>query len=98
MSAMIEPGDPYEVALAPPARRAIASKLPPDVAVGVVEFVTGPLPLNPYRLGGPLRAPLDGIWSAHLMREWRVFYEIDEEKHEVLVLDIRHRANAYRYR
>jgi mRNA interferase RelE/StbE len=32
------------------------------------------------------------------MRDWRVRYEIDEEKHEVLVVDIRHRADAYRRR
>jgi mRNA-degrading endonuclease RelE of RelBE toxin-antitoxin system len=27
------------------------------------------------------------------MRDWRVLYEIDEEKHEVLVVDIRHRGD-----
>ena len=46
----------------------------------------------------PGRAPLDGTWSARVMRDWRVPYEIDEEKHEVLVVDIRHRADAYRRR
>jgi mRNA-degrading endonuclease RelE of RelBE toxin-antitoxin system len=72
--------------------------LPPDVAAGAVEFITGPLMDNPYRLGKMLHPPLDGVWSARLMRDWRVLYEIDEGKHEVLVLDIRHRANAYRPR
>ncbi len=32
------------------------------------------------------------------MREWRILYEIDDGKREVLVLDIRHRADAYRRR
>jgi mRNA interferase RelE/StbE len=98
MSDVTQPSDVYEVALAPPARRAITSKLPPDVAAAAVDFITGPLIDNPHRLGKPLRAPLDGTWSARLMREWRVLYEIDEEKHEVLVVDIRHRADAYRRR
>lgn len=97
-SDVTEPHDVYEIALAPPARRAITSKLPPEVAAAAVDFITGPLIGNPKRLGKPLHAPLDGTWSARLMRDWRVLYEIDEEKHEVLVVDIRHRADAYRRR
>jgi mRNA-degrading endonuclease RelE of RelBE toxin-antitoxin system len=98
MSDVTEPADPFEIALAPPARRAITSKLPPDVAVAAVDFITGPLIGNPKRLGKPLHAPLDGVWSARFMRDWRVLYEIDDGKHEVLVVDIRHRADAYRRR
>jgi mRNA-degrading endonuclease RelE of RelBE toxin-antitoxin system len=33
-----------------------------------------------------------------LGRDWRVLYEIDEAAHLVLLLDIRHRAVAYRRR
>jgi mRNA interferase RelE/StbE len=32
------------------------------------------------------------------MRDWRVLYEIDDNKHEILVIDIRHRGDAYRRR
>jgi mRNA-degrading endonuclease RelE of RelBE toxin-antitoxin system len=98
MSDVTEPRDPYEVALAPPARRAITGKLPSDVAIAAVDFITGALPGNPRRLGKPLHAPLDGVWSARLMRDWRVLYEIDDNKHEILVIDIRHRGDAYRRR
>lgn len=28
------------------------------------------------------------------MREWRILYQIDEDKHEVLVADIRHRLDT----
>jgi mRNA interferase RelE/StbE len=90
------PPAPYEIALAPPARRAISAKLPRDVAVAAVEFVTVVLPANPRRVGKPLHVPLEGSWVARLMREWRVLYEIDDDKLEVTVLDIRHRGNAYR--
>lgn len=40
-----------------------------------------------------------GIYSARLMRDRRVLYEIrDEQDREVHILDIRHRADAYRRR
>jgi len=90
-----EPADPYEIAVAPPARRAIENKLPADVAAAAVDFITGPLVASPQRVGKPLREPLEGVWSARLMREWRVLYEIDDAKHEVVVSDIRHRRDAY---
>lgn len=89
---------PYELAVAPPARRAITNKLPPDVATAAVDYITGPLIEAPHRVGKPLHEPLDGTWSARLMREWRILYQIDEDKHELLVADIRHRGDAYRPR
>lgn len=86
----------YELGTAPPARRALSERLPADVATAAAEFITGPLLENPRRLGKPLVAQLDGVYSARLGREWRVLYEIDEARHVVLVLDIRHRSAAYR--
>lgn len=88
----------YQLGTAPPARRAIATRLPPDVAGAAVEFITGPLLATPYRVGKPLGDELDGIFSARLARDWRVLYEIDDAQHTVIVLDIRHGASAYRSR
>jgi mRNA interferase RelE/StbE len=88
--------DPYELGTAPPARRALADRLPPDVAAAAAEFITGPLLANPQRVGKPLGEELAGIYSARLARSWRVLYEIDDPKHAVIVLDIRHRSAAYR--
>ena len=51
---------------------------------------------NPRRVGKPLGEELEGIYSARLGQSWRVLYEIDEAKHVVIVLDIRHRSVAYR--
>lgn len=90
--------DPYELGTAPLARRALAERLPPDVAAAAAEFIIGPLLDNPQRVGKPLGAELTGIYSARLMRNWRVLYEIDDTKHVVLVLDIRRRLVAYRLR
>ncbi len=92
--------EPYELGTAPPApaRRALATRLPADVAAAAGEFITGPLLENPQRVGKPLAEELTGIYSARLGRDYRVLYEIDETKHLVLVLDIRPRSAAYRAR
>lgn len=90
--------EPYQLGTAPPARRAIEDRLPPDIAVAAVEFITGSLLANPYRVGKPLGEELEGIHSARVARDWRVLYEIDEVNHVVIVLDIRHRTTAYRPR
>jgi mRNA interferase RelE/StbE len=90
--------DPYELGTAPPARRALADRLPPEVAAAAAEFITGPLLANPQRVGKPLGEELAGIHSARLGRSWRVLYEIDDANHAVIVLDIRHRSTAYRQR
>lgn len=88
--------EPYGLGTAPPARRALAEKLPRDIADAAAEFITGPLLLNPHRVGKALGQELFGIYSARLGGNWRVLYEIDEGRHVVLVLDIRHRSVAYR--
>ncbi|MDQ3150606.1 MAG: type II toxin-antitoxin system RelE/ParE family toxin [Actinomycetota bacterium] len=89
---------PYELGTAPPARRALADRLPLEVATAAVEFITGPLLNNPQRVGKPLGEELAGIYSARLSRDWRVLYEIDDTRHVVIVLDVRHRSGAYRPR
>jgi mRNA interferase RelE/StbE len=88
----------YELGTAPPARRALTEGLPIEVATAVAEFITGPLLEDPRRVGKPLGAELAGIYGARLGREWRMLYEIDEAKHVVIVLGIRHRSAAYRRR
>jgi len=89
-------GEPYEVALQRAARRALAEELPLDVAVGVSEFITGPLASAPYRVGKPLDPPLQDKRSARVMREWRVLYTIDDQRRRVMVQSVRHRRDAYR--
>lgn len=84
--------DRYELGTAPPARRALAERLPAEVAAAAAEFVTGPLVVNPRRVGKPLGEELLGIYSARPGRSWRVLYEIDDTNHIVIVLDIRPRT------
>ena len=61
----------------------------------VIDFLTTALLDNPHRVGKPLRADLDGIWSAR-RGTYRVLYRIHQERREVVVLRIDHRRDAYR--
>lgn len=82
------------MSMARSAARQVAENLPESVAAAALEFVTGPLLTNPRRVGKPLRAPLDGKWSAR-RGQYRVIYEIDEESEVVTVLVVAHRRDAY---
>ena len=74
---------PYEVDLTRTARRALAEDLPLDVAVGVTDFLLGPLAENPHRVGKELDAPLTGVHSARVMRDWRVLYVVNDDERRV---------------
>ena len=87
----------YELVLAPPARRAIADRLPESVATAVIDIITTALTADPHRVGKPLRDDLSGIWSAR-RGTYRVLYRIIEEPREVVVLRVEHRRDAYRPR
>jgi mRNA-degrading endonuclease RelE of RelBE toxin-antitoxin system len=52
-------------------------------------------PLDPQRVGTPLRGQLEGIWSAR-RGTYRVLYRIEEETREVVVLRVAHRRHVYR--
>jgi mRNA interferase RelE/StbE len=89
-----EPGAPFEIYWAAPARRALR-RLPEKVATAAVEFVYGPLAADPTRVGRPLRFELEGRYSAH-RGDYRVVYRIDDRRRRVEVLAIGHRADIYR--
>jgi mRNA interferase RelE/StbE len=86
---------PYELVLAPPARRALSERLTEPVAVAVIDFLTTTLVQEPRRIGKPLRGDLAGVWSAR-RGTYRVLYRILEEPREVVVLRIDHRRDVYR--
>lgn len=90
------PGQPYRLVLAPGARRALSKTLPPAAAFAAWEFVAGPLLYRARVVGAPLRAPFSGLWRAR-RGEYRVRYRIDEDRHEIVVLQVDHRRDAYRY-
>lgn len=89
-------GKPYTIAITRSARRALAEKLPLDVATGAAHFLAEPLSSDPHRVGKSLDRPLDGVHSARLMREWRLLHVIDDDSRVVTVRGIVHRRDAYR--
>lgn len=93
---MSAPGE-YELVVTPPAARAIAEQLPEPIATAVIEFLTSTLVRAPHRVGKPLRRELAGVWSAR-RGTYRILYRVREDTHEVIVLRVEHRGDAYRPR
>lgn len=87
----------YELVLTPPARRALAERLPEAVAAAVTEFLTTAVVTQPRRVGKPLRQELTGIWSAR-RGTFRVLYRIHDDPAEVVIIRIEHRRDVYRPR
>lgn len=88
---------PYELQVSASAARTIQDKLPEGVASAVIAFITRTLLDNPHRVGKPLRYELEGVYSAR-RGAFRLLYEIDDDRREVTVLRVEHRADAYRPR
>lgn len=86
---------PYELIIAPTARRQLTHHLPEPVAFAAYEFIIGPLLENPQRVGKRLRPPLDDRHSAR-RGTYRVLYRIDEANRRVTVVGVFSRADAYR--
>ncbi len=87
--------EPYGIVLSPGARRALSEQLPAAAAFAAWEFISGPLREAPLRVGAPLQAPFEGLWRAR-RGEYRIRYRIDDEKRQVVVMDVDHRRDAYR--
>jgi mRNA-degrading endonuclease RelE of RelBE toxin-antitoxin system len=87
----------YDIRFLPPARRAIAERLPESVAAAVIEFCQQALTDNPARAGKPLSGPLAGCHGAR-RGTYRVVYRIDDPTRTVQILDVDHRADVYRSR
>ncbi|MGH9216877.1 MAG: type II toxin-antitoxin system RelE family toxin [Acidimicrobiales bacterium] len=87
---------PYSVAFAATARRGM-NRLPWHVATTLFEHITGAVAKNPRRLGKPLEAPYDGVWSTR-RGEYRALYTIDDDQHTITIVAVDHRRDAYRRR
>ncbi|MCY7374244.1 MAG: type II toxin-antitoxin system RelE/ParE family toxin [Spirochaetaceae bacterium] len=80
--------------ISPTARRQLAEVLPEAVAFAAHEFIVGPLPENPQRVGKRLEPPFADRHSAR-RGTYRVIYRIDESEHTVTVVATP-RSDAYR--
>ena len=85
----------YHLVIKAQARRALEHQLAPSTAFAVWEFIAGPLVKNPQRVGKQLVSPpFQGDWSAR-RGYYRVRYQIDDEKHAIIVIDIADRSDIY---
>jgi mRNA-degrading endonuclease RelE of RelBE toxin-antitoxin system len=57
--------------------------------------MTGPLLLEPHRVGKRLLLPLDDRFSAR-RGTYRIIYRIDDKARVITVVDIGHRRDVYR--
>ncbi|MGH3924520.1 MAG: type II toxin-antitoxin system RelE family toxin [Pseudonocardiaceae bacterium] len=87
--------EPYTLLWSGPAKRAIGKELPQAVAAAALELILAALRDDPRRVGKPLHAPMDEVWSARRAM-YRVLYRIDDADHSVTIETIRHRRSAYR--
>ena len=85
---------PWTVVLTGPARRALERTLPEAVAWAAYTFITERLPAHPYRLGGELEGPYEGMRSAHL-GTYRIVYRVDVDSHTIYIMAIRLRGDVY---
>ena len=85
----------YRIELTGAAKRALTEVLPETVAVACWEFIRGPLAENPHRVGKPLRDQVEGRYSA-TRGEFRVVYQIFDDRIVVRVIHIAHRRDVYR--
>jgi mRNA interferase RelE/StbE len=85
----------YELRATSTVRGALSESLPEAVAAAAYEFITGPLLLDPHRIGKRLLPPMDDRYSAR-RGTYRVIYRIDDKARVVTVVDIAHRRDVYR--
>jgi mRNA-degrading endonuclease RelE of RelBE toxin-antitoxin system len=85
----------FELLITATARRQLAEVLPSSIASAADEFIVGPLPENPHRVGKQLMPPLGDRHSAR-RGTYRVIYRIDAAASTVTVLAVTSRVDAYR--
>ncbi|HEX6452179.1 MAG TPA: type II toxin-antitoxin system RelE/ParE family toxin [Trebonia sp.] len=87
--------EPYELRTTSTVRRALSEALPEAVATAAYEFITGPLLMEPYRVGKRLLPPMDDRFSAR-RGTYRIIYRVDDKNRIVTVVDVDHRRDVYR--
>jgi mRNA interferase RelE/StbE len=83
---------PWKIEVASPALKGFR-RLPEKAAAAIVEFVTGVLADNPYRLSKPLTNELLGLRTAR-RGDYRVLFTLDVEDRTLYVHRIEHRSDV----
>lgn len=88
--------DLYDVAWASSALRSL-DRLPEKIGAACIEFAYGGLAQRRRRIGRPLRVDLARKHSAR-RGDFRLTYEIDDDRRRVTIIAIDHRSDVYRRR
>jgi mRNA interferase RelE/StbE len=87
---------PWNVEVTSPALKGFR-RSPEKAAAAIVEFVTGILAADPYRLSKPMTNELLGLCTAR-RGDYRVLYTLDVEEHILYVHRIDHQSDVYKPR
>jgi mRNA interferase RelE/StbE len=71
--------------------------LPGKVRDAAIQAIMGPIAERPRQIGKPLVGELTGLFSAR-RGDYRVIYEIDDDRKVVIVHRVQHRRVVYRPR
>ena len=86
----------FEVEITPEGLRHL-NQLPGKVRDAAIRAMLGPVAEQPRRVGKPLVGELTGLYAAR-RGDYRVIYEIDDDRKVVIVHRVHHRRVAYRPR
>ena len=86
----------FEVEITPEGLRRL-NQLPGKVRDAAIQAMLGPIAEHPRRVGKPLVGELTGLYSAR-RGDYRVIYEIDDDRKVVVVHRVQHRRVVYRPR
>jgi mRNA-degrading endonuclease RelE of RelBE toxin-antitoxin system len=86
----------FEVEITPEGLRH-RNRLPGKIRDAAIQAILGPIAERPRRVGKPLVGELTGLWSAR-RGDYRVIYEIDDDRKVVIVHRVQHRRAVYRPR
>jgi mRNA interferase RelE/StbE len=86
----------FEVEITREGRRHL-DQLPGKVRDAAIQALLGPIAERPRRIGKPLVGELTGLYSAR-RGDYRVIYEIDDDRKVVIVHRVQHRRVVYRRR
>ena len=86
----------YSVEITPEGRRHL-NDLPEKVRLAAIDTAFGPIARNPQRVGKPLLGELEGLHSAR-RGDFRIIYEIIDDKNVVVIHRVQHRRDVYRPR
>jgi mRNA-degrading endonuclease RelE of RelBE toxin-antitoxin system len=73
------------------------NQLPEKVRDAALQAIGGPIAANPRRAGKPLLGELFGLYSAR-RGDYRVIYEVDDERKVIVIHRVQHRRVVYRPR